>query len=127
MYWPGKVKNVLDSVLEVLPEFSMAEIMQKNTAWSSCALVCLQECGRMSLFLSEIRRSLKQLDLSLRASDSFINSTVAPLMRFGAFCCFFGNERIAILYDASVLFIVLQTKGELMFSPHMEVLQSTLF
>lgn len=48
-------------------------------------------------------------------------------MYFGAFCCFFANERIAILYDASMLFIGLQTKGELMSSPHMEVLQSALF
>ncbi|KAM6210848.1 LOW QUALITY PROTEIN: dynein axonemal heavy chain 11 [Sarcoramphus papa] len=78
-----KVKNVLDDVLEMLPKFNMAEIMQKTTAWSPYALVCLQECERMSLLLSEVRRSLKQLDLSL--------------------------------------------KGELMFSPHMEVLQSALF
>ncbi|KAM6276202.1 LOW QUALITY PROTEIN: dynein axonemal heavy chain 11 [Spheniscus humboldti] len=82
-----KVKNILDSILERFPEkFNMAEIMQKTTAWSPCpayTLVCLQECERMNLLLSEIRRSLKQLDLGL--------------------------------------------KGELMSSPHMEVLQSALF
>ncbi|KAM9302491.1 LOW QUALITY PROTEIN: dynein axonemal heavy chain 11 [Morus bassanus] len=78
-----KVKNVLDSILEMLPEeFNMAEIMQ-TIAWSPYALVCLQECERMNLLLSEICRSLKQLDLAL--------------------------------------------KGELMFSPHMGVLQSALF
>ncbi|KAK4826757.1 hypothetical protein QYF61_011125 [Mycteria americana] len=119
-----KVKNVLGSILGMLPEeFNMADIMQKTTAWSPYALVCLQECERINLLFSEIRRSLKQLDLGLKASEFFTNSTVD----LGAFCCFFGNERIAILYDASMLFIVRQTKGELVFSPHMEVLQSTLF
>ncbi|NXS39765.1 DYH11 protein, partial [Balaeniceps rex] len=84
-----KVKNVLDSILEMLPEeFNTAEIMQRTTAWSPYTLVCLQECERMNLLLSDIRRSLKQLDLGLKASDFF---------------------------------------GELMFSPHMDVLQSALF
>ncbi|KAM7123899.1 LOW QUALITY PROTEIN: dynein axonemal heavy chain 11 [Ciconia maguari] len=78
-----KVKNVLDSILGMLPEeFNMAD-MQKTTAWSPYALVCLQECERINLLFSEIRRSLKQLDLGL--------------------------------------------KGKLVFSPHMEVLQSALF
>ncbi|KAM6338976.1 LOW QUALITY PROTEIN: dynein axonemal heavy chain 11 [Podargus strigoides] len=59
-----KVKNALDDILERLPEeFNMAEIMQKTTAWSPYALVCLQECERMNLLL---QRSLKQLDLDLK-------------------------------------------------------------
>lgn len=54
------MKNVLDDILEVLPEeFNMAEIMQNTTAWSPCALVCPQECESMNLLLSEIHRSLK--------------------------------------------------------------------
>ncbi|KAM6142342.1 LOW QUALITY PROTEIN: dynein axonemal heavy chain 11 [Phoenicopterus ruber ruber] len=78
-----KVKNVLDNILEMLPEeFNMAEIMQKDYCLEPYALVCLQERERMNLLLSELCRSLK-LDFGL--------------------------------------------KGELMFSPHMEALQSALF
>ncbi|KAM6314848.1 LOW QUALITY PROTEIN: dynein axonemal heavy chain 11 [Aegotheles albertisi] len=89
-----KVKNVLDDILEMLPEeFNMAEITQ-TTAWSPYALVCLQESERMNLLLSEIHRSLK---------------TAGPQS------------------EDDMPFIVLQTKGKLICSPHMEVLQSTLF
>uniref|UniRef100_A0A8B9NM10 Uncharacterized protein n=1 Tax=Accipiter nisus TaxID=211598 RepID=A0A8B9NM10_9AVES len=58
-----KMKNVLDDILELLPKFNMAEIMQNATAWSSCALYAFH----------------------------------------------------------------FSSKGELMFSPHMQVLQSALF
>lgn len=62
-----KVKNVLDEVLEKLPEeFNMAEIMQKSTSRSPYVLVCFQECERMNILIREIRRSLKQLDLGLK-------------------------------------------------------------
>lgn len=91
MYCPGKVKNVLDSILEMLPEeFNRAEIMQTTTAWSPYALVCLQECERMSL--SEICRCLKQLDLSLTTSDFFINSAVALLCILGLSVAFLEME-----------------------------------
>ncbi|XP_019507533.1 PREDICTED: dynein heavy chain 11, axonemal [Hipposideros armiger] len=62
-----KVKNVLDDILERLPEeFNMAEIMQKNTNRSPYILVCFQECERMNILLQEIRVSLQQLDLGLK-------------------------------------------------------------
>ncbi|GAB0184524.1 dynein axonemal heavy chain 11 [Grus japonensis] len=52
------VKNVLDDILGMLAkEFNMAEIMRKTIAWSCYALVCLPECERMNLLLSEICRS----------------------------------------------------------------------
>uniref|UniRef100_A0A2K6TF76 Dynein axonemal heavy chain 11 n=1 Tax=Saimiri boliviensis boliviensis TaxID=39432 RepID=A0A2K6TF76_SAIBB len=62
-----KVKNVLDDILEKLPEeFNMAEIMQKNSNRSPYVLVCFQECERMNILIREIRLSLEQLDLSLK-------------------------------------------------------------
>ncbi|XP_076407690.1 dynein axonemal heavy chain 11 isoform X5 [Peromyscus maniculatus bairdii] len=62
-----KVKNVLDDILERLPEeFNMAEIMQKNPNRSPYVLVCFQECERMNVLIREIRVSLQQLDLGLK-------------------------------------------------------------
>ncbi|KAB0376184.1 hypothetical protein FD755_012827 [Muntiacus reevesi] len=62
-----RVKNVLDDILEKLPEeFNMTEIMQKHPNRSPYALVCLQECERMNTLLREIRVSLQQLELGLK-------------------------------------------------------------
>ncbi|EGV97391.1 Dynein heavy chain 11, axonemal [Cricetulus griseus] len=62
-----KVKNILDDILERLPEeFNMAEIMQKNLNRSPYVLVCFQECERMNVLIREIRVSLQQLDLGLK-------------------------------------------------------------
>nr|XP_036878224.1 dynein heavy chain 11, axonemal [Manis javanica] len=62
-----KVKNVLDDILERLPdEFNIAEIMQKNSNRSPYVVVCFQECERMNILLREIRVSLQQLDLGLK-------------------------------------------------------------
>lgn len=62
-----KVKNILDDILERLPEeFNMAEIMQKNPNRSPYILVCFQECERMNVLLREIRVSLQHLDLGLK-------------------------------------------------------------
>ncbi|XP_060638089.2 dynein axonemal heavy chain 11 [Anolis sagrei] len=67
-----KVKNVLDEILEKLPEeFNMAEIMQKSAVRSPYVLVCFQECERMNILIREIRRSLKQLDLGLKGELTF--------------------------------------------------------
>ena len=64
-----KVKNVLDDILEKLPEeFNMTEIMQTHPNRSPYALVCLQECERMNTLLREIRVSLQQLELGLKVS-----------------------------------------------------------
>uniref|UniRef100_A0A8C9AK17 Dynein axonemal heavy chain 11 n=1 Tax=Prolemur simus TaxID=1328070 RepID=A0A8C9AK17_PROSS len=62
-----KVKNVLDDILEKLPEeFNMAEIMQKTSNRNPYVLVCFQECERMNILIREIRASLEQLDLGLK-------------------------------------------------------------
>ncbi|KAM6967495.1 dynein axonemal heavy chain 11 [Aplochiton taeniatus] len=63
-----KVKTVLDDILEKLPEeYNMADIMAKATELSPYILVCFQECERMNVLLAEIRHSLKELDLGLKA------------------------------------------------------------
>ncbi|XP_070583565.1 dynein axonemal heavy chain 11 isoform X3 [Erythrolamprus reginae] len=70
-----KVKNVLDEILEKLPEeFNLADIMQKSVMRSPYILVCFQECERMNILIREIRRSIKQLDLGLKGELTFSSS-----------------------------------------------------
>ncbi|XP_056375680.1 dynein axonemal heavy chain 11 isoform X6 [Hyla sarda] len=62
-----KVKNIIDEILEKLPEeYNLQEIMLKTTERSPYILVCFQECERMNILMREIRRSLKELDLGLK-------------------------------------------------------------
>uniref|UniRef100_A0A8C4HK36 Dynein axonemal heavy chain 11 n=1 Tax=Dicentrarchus labrax TaxID=13489 RepID=A0A8C4HK36_DICLA len=62
-----KVKTILDEVLEKLPEeYNMSDITSKTAERSPYILVCFQECERMNMLISEIRRSLKELDLGLK-------------------------------------------------------------
>ncbi|XP_058249288.1 dynein axonemal heavy chain 11 [Hemibagrus wyckioides] len=66
-----KVKSVLDDVLEKLPEkYSMSELLGKTSERSPLVLLCLQECERMNLLISEIYSSLTQLDLALKGELS---------------------------------------------------------
>ncbi|XP_029686282.1 dynein heavy chain 11, axonemal isoform X1 [Takifugu rubripes] len=62
-----KVKTILDEVLEKLPEeYNMSDITSKTAERSPYTLVCFQECERMNQLVSEMRRSLKELDLGLK-------------------------------------------------------------
>ncbi|KAJ8253035.1 hypothetical protein GJAV_G00208400 [Gymnothorax javanicus] len=62
-----KVKTILDDILEKLPEeYNMSDITSKTAERSSYILVCFQECERMNMLISEIRRSLRELDLGLK-------------------------------------------------------------
>jgi dynein heavy chain, axonemal len=66
-----KVKQVLDEILEKLPEeFNMGEIMGKVEERTPYVIVAFQECERMNYLTSEIKRSLKELDLGLKVSDA---------------------------------------------------------
>lgn len=68
------MKNVLDEILEKLPEeYNLQEIMQKTTERSPYILVCFQECERMNILMKEIRRSLKELDLGLKVSLLYLS------------------------------------------------------
>lgn len=62
-----QVKTILDEVLEKLPEeYNMSDITSKTAERTPYILVCFQECERMNILVSEIRRSLKELDLGLK-------------------------------------------------------------
>nr|XP_054595116.1 dynein axonemal heavy chain 11 [Nothobranchius furzeri] len=62
-----KVKTILDEILEKLPEeYNMSDITSKTAERSPYILVCFQECERMNMLISEIRRSLRELDLGLK-------------------------------------------------------------
>lgn len=61
------MKTILDEVLEKLPEeYNMSDITSKTAERSPYILVCFQECERMNTLISEMRRSLKELDLGLK-------------------------------------------------------------
>ncbi|KAI4493969.1 hypothetical protein M0802_009345 [Mischocyttarus mexicanus] len=62
-----KVKQMLDEIMEKLPEeFKMSEIMGKVEERTPYVIVAFQECERMNYLTSEIKRSLRELDLGLK-------------------------------------------------------------
>ncbi|XP_056405417.1 dynein axonemal heavy chain 9 [Hyla sarda] len=62
-----KVKSTLDEILEKLPEeFNIIELMAKAEERTPYIVVAFQECERMNMLTSEIKRSLKELDLGLK-------------------------------------------------------------
>lgn len=105
------MKTILDEVLEKLPEeYNMSDITSKTAERTPYILVCFQECERMNILISEIRRSLKELDLGLKVNPSVFLCTQTQL--FGV--------------TVTVEFICL-SQGELAISCEMEKLQSALF
>ncbi|XP_010006532.1 PREDICTED: LOW QUALITY PROTEIN: dynein heavy chain 9, axonemal [Chaetura pelagica] len=61
------VKALLEEMLEKLvDEFNMAELMAKVEERTPYVVVAFQECERMNILTSEIRRSLQELDLGLK-------------------------------------------------------------
>ncbi|XP_072259402.1 dynein axonemal heavy chain 9 [Pyxicephalus adspersus] len=62
-----KVKATLDEILEKLPEeFNMSELIAKAEERTPYIVVAFQECERMNMLTSEIKRSLKELNLGLK-------------------------------------------------------------
>ncbi|XP_049855418.1 dynein beta chain, ciliary-like [Schistocerca gregaria] len=62
-----KVKQVLDDILDKLPEgFNIAEIMAKVEERTPYIIVAFQECERMNILSSEMKQSLRELDLGLK-------------------------------------------------------------
>ncbi|XP_077967769.1 dynein beta chain, ciliary-like [Styela clava] len=64
-----KLKQVLDEILEKLPEtFNMVELMGKvePADRTPYVVVAFQECERMNFLITEIRSTLKTLDLGLK-------------------------------------------------------------
>ena len=65
-----QIKALLDEIVEKLPdEFNMMEIMGKVEERTPYIVVAFQECERMNTLTSEIRRSLKELDLGLKVGS----------------------------------------------------------
>merc|ERR1719394_1550321 len=64
-----RIKTILDEILEKLPEdFNMLEIMAKVPLEERTpyVVVAFQETERMNMLISEIRRTLKELNLGLK-------------------------------------------------------------
>ncbi|KAM9783033.1 dynein axonemal heavy chain 11 [Neosynchiropus ocellatus] len=62
-----KINSVIEEILEKLPEeYNMADLTAKITEQNPYVTVCLQECERMNMLLSEIRNSLNELELGLK-------------------------------------------------------------
>jgi dynein heavy chain len=75
-----KVKSILDDILDKLPDaFNVAELMSKVEERTPYISVALQECDRMSILVSEIRRSLRELDLGLKG-DLTVTENMELLM-----------------------------------------------
>ncbi|XP_009575995.1 PREDICTED: dynein heavy chain 9, axonemal-like, partial [Fulmarus glacialis] len=61
------VKALLEEMLEkLIDEFNIAELMAKVEERTPYIVVAFQECERMNILTSEIKRSLKELDLGLK-------------------------------------------------------------
>jgi dynein heavy chain len=75
-----KVKATLDEIMERLPEnFNVAELLARVEERTPYISVALQECDRMNILVSEIRRTLKELDLGLKG-DLTITEGMEVLM-----------------------------------------------
>jgi len=64
-----QIKTALDEVMEKLPElFPLQEVMAKvpPEERTPYVIVAFQECERMNVLVSEMRRSLRELDLGLK-------------------------------------------------------------
>ncbi|KAM6469113.1 dynein axonemal heavy chain 9 [Liasis olivaceus] len=69
-----KVKALLDDILEKLTdEFNIPELMAKVEERTPYIVVAFQECERMNFLTSEIRRSLRELDLGLKGELTMTN------------------------------------------------------
>lgn len=60
---------MLDEISEKIPEpFNIVEIMAKVEERTPYIIVAFQECERMNLLMTELKGSLKELDLGLKVS-----------------------------------------------------------
>jgi dynein heavy chain len=64
-----KVKTMIANFLGTCPaDFNMFEVNSKAKTKTPYVVVCLQECERMNILLTEIRTSLNDLDAGLRGA-----------------------------------------------------------
>ena len=63
------MKGLLDEIVERLPEeFNIQEMLSRTEDRTPYTVVAFQECERMNILTSEMKRSLKELDLGLKVS-----------------------------------------------------------
>lgn len=75
------MKQVLDEILEKLPdEFNVQEMMARVEDRTPYTVVAFQECERMNTLTSEIKRSLKELDLGLKVSTGLSWSVFSKIV-----------------------------------------------
>ncbi|RKO94585.1 dynein heavy chain and region D6 of dynein motor-domain-containing protein [Blyttiomyces helicus] len=75
-----KVAALIEDIMGTLPEsFNVAELSSKVEERTPYISVALQECDRMSMLTSEIRRSLRELQLGLKG-DLTITENMELLM-----------------------------------------------
>ena len=85
MFLRKQVKQVLDEILEKLPEeYNMAELMGKAEDRTPYTVVALQECDRMNTLTNEMKISLKELDLGLKVNTFKVMASqrVKGLLRY---------------------------------------------
>lgn len=71
----GKVKEIITTFLSTLPvDFNMFDINLKAKVKTPYINVCVQECERMNILLTEIRCSLNDLDAGLRGALNITDS-----------------------------------------------------
>ena len=62
-----KVKSIIDDIMEKMPDrFPIEELQARVEDLTPYIVVCFQECERMNNLTSEMKRSLRELDLGLR-------------------------------------------------------------
>merc|ERR1712127_650398 len=65
----GKVKTIITNFLATLPaDFNMFDVHAKAKEKTPYVVVCIQECERMNILLTEIRTSLNDLDAGLKGT-----------------------------------------------------------
>ena len=67
------MKGLLDEIVERLPEeFNIQEMLGRTEDRTPYTVVAFQECERMNILTSEMKRSLKELDLGLKVNSKLL-------------------------------------------------------
>jgi hypothetical protein len=92
-----QVKQIVDETLEKLPEeFNILEMMGKVEERTPYVIVAFQECQRMNFLTSEMKRSLKELELGLKVNcEHQRNILINVIYLFiGRIDYYFGHGRL---------------------------------
>ncbi|XP_017966124.2 dynein beta chain, ciliary-like, partial [Drosophila navojoa] len=74
------IKGVIEDLLDKVPTpFNIVELMSRVEDRNPYIIVAFQECERMNILMSELRRSLNELDLGLKG-ELTISSVMEDLM-----------------------------------------------